>query len=131
MEVPLAQIVREQIDTHRYELLDIRAEHVLALDVLPRHHGDPFDRLLIAQAQTGQVPLVSTDSVFTHNLVGLFWQNDGCCGPKSHLGDCDRGGTPTARAAAEAHPAARTPGQATRNGPEPAVCRGERQGWRP
>ena len=73
MEVPLAQIVREQIDTHRYELLDIRAEHVLALDVLPRHHGDPFDRLLIAQAQTEQVPLVSTDSVFTHYPVGLFW----------------------------------------------------------
>ena len=73
MEVPLAQIVREQIDTRRYALLDIRAEHVLALDALPRHHGDPFDRLLIAQAQTERVPLVSTDNVFERYPVELFW----------------------------------------------------------
>lgn len=73
MDVSLAQIVREQIDTQRYELLDIRAEHVLALDVLPRHHNDPFDRLLIAQAGTEQVPLVSTDAVFKHYPVEMFW----------------------------------------------------------
>ncbi|WP_298194353.1 type II toxin-antitoxin system VapC family toxin [Metallibacterium sp.] len=73
MEVPLAQIVREQIDTRRYALLDIRAEHVLALDALPRHHGDPFDRLLVAQAQTERVPLVSTDNVFARYPVELFW----------------------------------------------------------
>jgi len=73
MEVSLEQIVREQIDTYRYELIDIRAAHVLALDALPRHHGDPFDRLLMAQAQTERVPLVSTDNVFTHYPVELFW----------------------------------------------------------
>lgn len=73
MGVSLAQIVNEQIDTQRYELLDIRAEHVLALDVLPRHHNDPFDRLLIAQASTEQVPLVSTDAVFKQYPVTLFW----------------------------------------------------------
>lgn len=73
MDVSLAQIVREQIDTHRYELLDIRVGHVLALDALPRHHNDPFDRLLIAQANTEQAPLVSTDAVFKQYPVDLFW----------------------------------------------------------
>lgn len=73
MDVSLAQIVREQIDTHRYELLDIRVEHVLALDTLPRHHNDPFDRVLIAQACTEQIPLASTDAVFKQYPAELFW----------------------------------------------------------
>lgn len=73
MQVSLEQIVREQIDTGRYELLEIRAEHVLALDTLPRHHNDPFDRLLIAQARTEQMPLVSSDAVFTDYPVQLYW----------------------------------------------------------
>jgi PIN domain nuclease of toxin-antitoxin system len=73
MDVSLAQIVREQIDTQRYELLDIRAEHVLALEALPRPHNDPFDRLLIAQAQRERMPLVSADAVFTHYPVEVFW----------------------------------------------------------
>src|SRR5690606_2619507 len=43
LDVPLTQIVREQVQGDRYRLLDIRAEHVLALDDLPRPHSDPFD----------------------------------------------------------------------------------------
>lgn len=73
MEVPLAQIVREQIDSGAYQLLDIGVAHVLALEALPRHHNDPFDRLLIAQAQVEQLPLVSADAVFAQYPVELFW----------------------------------------------------------
>ena len=36
-------------------------EHAMALRSLPLHHRDPFDRLLIAQALTEGVPLVSSD----------------------------------------------------------------------
>lgn len=73
MDVPLAQIVREQLQGDRFQLLDIRAEHVLALEDLPRHHGDPFDRLLIGQARVEGLPLVSIDSVFAQYPVELFW----------------------------------------------------------
>jgi PIN domain nuclease of toxin-antitoxin system len=38
--------------------------HTLAVAGLPRHHGDPFDRLLVAQAQQLDVPLLSADKVF-------------------------------------------------------------------
>jgi PIN domain nuclease of toxin-antitoxin system len=34
-----------------FELLPITAEHAAAVDHLPLHHHDPFDRILIAQAQ--------------------------------------------------------------------------------
>ncbi len=73
MDVSLAQIVREQLQGHRFQLLDIRVEHVLALEELPRHHGDPFDRLLIAQARIEGLPLVSIDNVFEQYPVELFW----------------------------------------------------------
>ncbi|HEX5757248.1 MAG TPA: type II toxin-antitoxin system VapC family toxin [Arenimonas sp.] len=73
LDVPLAQIVREQVQDDRYRLLDIRAEHVLALDDLPRPHSDPFDRLLIAQSRVEGLPLVSADGVFAQYPVELFW----------------------------------------------------------
>ena len=46
--------------------LGLAVEHVHALHVaeLPRHHGDPFDRLLIAQAQIERVPIVTVDDAF-------------------------------------------------------------------
>jgi PIN domain nuclease of toxin-antitoxin system len=50
LNVPLEQVVREQVDEVEFQLLDIRAPHVLELYRLARHHGDPFDRILIAHA---------------------------------------------------------------------------------
>ena len=44
--------------------LPISAEHALAAGVLPKHHKDPFDRMLIAQAQVEELTLVTRDSVF-------------------------------------------------------------------
>lgn len=45
-------------------VLPITVEHADAQAVLPHHHRDPFDRLLAAQAQVEQVPLVSSDPKF-------------------------------------------------------------------
>src|SRR5438128_7507851 len=44
-----------------FELLPISLTHATAVEVLPMHHRDPFDRLLIAQAQTEAIPIVSAD----------------------------------------------------------------------
>ena len=46
-----------------YQLMGIRIRHVGAIQGLPLHHGDPFDRLLVAQAQVEDMPIVSADSV--------------------------------------------------------------------
>jgi len=73
LSIPLAQIVREQLQGDRFQLLDIQARHVVALDELPRHHGDPFDRMMIAQARVESLPLVSVDRVFEHYPVEIFW----------------------------------------------------------
>jgi PIN domain nuclease of toxin-antitoxin system len=41
--------------------LPVTHAHALHVATLPRHHGDPFDRLLIAQSRLEDVPLVTAD----------------------------------------------------------------------
>ena len=52
--------------------LEIRAAHALAAAALPRHHGDPFDRLLIAQAQLEDLTIVTSDAAFDDYDVKLL-----------------------------------------------------------
>ena len=70
LDIPLAQIVREQLQGGGFALLDIRAAHGLALNDLPRHHGDPFDRMMIAQARAEGLPLVRTSAFTTRGAPG-------------------------------------------------------------
>src|SRR6185437_11492523 len=44
-----------------FELLPVRLQHCRALLDLPPLHGDPFDRMLVAQARSEQVPLLTRD----------------------------------------------------------------------
>lgn len=61
---PLPQIIRSQQLNNGLELLAIQPEHIYALQNLPAHHRDPFDRMLIAQANVEGIPLLSADSLF-------------------------------------------------------------------
>lgn len=44
-----------------YRMLPIEPEHAVAVESLPLHHHDPFDRLLVAQALTEPLRLISHD----------------------------------------------------------------------
>jgi PIN domain nuclease of toxin-antitoxin system len=61
---PLPEIIHSQQRDNAIELLPIRAEHIYALGELPVHHKDPFDRLLIAQARTERMHVLTADPVF-------------------------------------------------------------------
>jgi PIN domain nuclease of toxin-antitoxin system len=52
--------------------LGISAAHALAAGRLPQHHADPFDRMLIAQAQTEGLTLVTVDRRFPEYDVALL-----------------------------------------------------------
>lgn len=45
-----------------YQLLSIETEHVIAVEELPLHHRDPFDRMLVAQALIEPMRLLTHDS---------------------------------------------------------------------
>ncbi len=45
-------------------VLPVRGDHALRVATLPLHHRDPFDRMLIAQAQIENIPIVTVDRAF-------------------------------------------------------------------
>ncbi len=53
--------------------LEIKANHAWQAAKLPLHHKDPFDRMLIAQAQTEGMVIVSSDRVFHQYDVSILW----------------------------------------------------------
>jgi PIN domain nuclease of toxin-antitoxin system len=55
-----------------FDTLPITAVHALVAGRLPAHHADPFDRMLIAQAQTQRLTLISVDRHFTSYDVELL-----------------------------------------------------------
>ncbi len=54
--------LREMLIRHGYFELAVGAEHVLAIESLPPIHKDPFDRLLLAQARTEGMLLLTVDA---------------------------------------------------------------------
>ena len=57
------QQLRDGLIQNDYSELEIRSEHALAVGSLPPIHKDPFDRILIAQAQVENVTLLTTDDM--------------------------------------------------------------------
>jgi Uncharacterized protein conserved in bacteria len=55
------------------ELLSVTPDHVTAIESLPWHHRDPFDRMLIAQAKTDGLTLVTKDEAFARYEVAKAW----------------------------------------------------------
>ena len=55
------------------EILHLRQEHALRVATLPRHHRDPFDRLLVAQAQVEDIPLITRDARLRSYEVEVIW----------------------------------------------------------
>lgn len=62
LRMPMSVI--EAIEQYRFSALPITVEHASHAARLPLHHRDPFDRMLIAQAQIESLTIVSRDEVF-------------------------------------------------------------------
>ncbi len=55
------------------DLLPITPRHADRVGTLPLHHRDPFDRLLIAQAETEMLALVTADDDLTQYGIQVVW----------------------------------------------------------
>ena len=62
----------EEIEENDFIELPMTARHAVAAAALPRHHDDPFDRMLIAQAQTEGLTIVTRDREFRAYGVALL-----------------------------------------------------------
>ncbi len=57
----------------RIRVLPVELLHLADLETLPRHHGDPFDRLLICQARALGLTIVTRDRAFNDYDVPTIW----------------------------------------------------------
>jgi len=73
LDVALEELIKDQRVANGLQILPIELPHILALNDLPLHHNDPFDRLLIAQSRIEHMRLISVDGVFSRYPVDLFW----------------------------------------------------------
>ena len=55
------------------QVLAIETEYIYGLKNLPPHHNDPFDRLILVQAQIEKMKLASADKVFKSYDVDCVW----------------------------------------------------------
>ena len=69
---PLEQIIK-RLPLEFMELLPIEVSHILAIQNLPFHHKDPFDRILIAQTIAENIEIISIETIFDQYGVKRSW----------------------------------------------------------
>ena len=67
LELPTLDVSGE-IEAQGFTLLPVKSAHLRQLGELPLLHRDPFDRLLIAQARSEDLPIATSDRIFTQYL---------------------------------------------------------------
>lgn len=67
------ELLPQAVPESGLSLLPIEPRHLAAVRRLPFHHRDPFDRLLVAQAQVEGLALVSRDPRFPPYGIPLIW----------------------------------------------------------
>ena len=73
LHAPYDDFMQRGIVGNDFEILPIEPRHTSVLTTLPRHHKDPFDRLLIAQAMVEGIPLVSADAALDPYGISRLW----------------------------------------------------------
>lgn len=64
LHIPPSEFIPVLMNYERTALLPVGFSHAIRLAGLPFHHRDPFDRLLIAQAQVEDLPVMTADPRF-------------------------------------------------------------------
>ena len=76
-KLPLPELpdryVTQRMTAQGLHALPISHDHALRVYALPRHHKDPFDRLLIAQAEAEGLTVLTADAAFKEYGVKLVW----------------------------------------------------------
>jgi PIN domain nuclease of toxin-antitoxin system len=73
LAVPVKRFVVENVAANGFRMLNIDIAHAGRVETLASHHGDPFDRLLIAQALEEDIAIVTADPIFRRYGVKCIW----------------------------------------------------------
>lgn len=72
LPVPFEDFIEETL-SNNFEILGIELVHLLTLTSLPFYHRDPFDRVIISQAISEKIAIVSSDEKFSFYNVEKIW----------------------------------------------------------
>jgi PIN domain nuclease of toxin-antitoxin system len=70
---PAGPYVIRKLAENSIKTLPISIDHLLALERLPMHHRDPFDRMLIAQSMEEDWPIITADPMFKQYPIQVIW----------------------------------------------------------
>jgi len=70
---PVDKFFEDQMHLDDINFLQITLAHIARVATLPLHHRDPFDRMLVAQSLTGNIPLVSADAALDAYGINRLW----------------------------------------------------------
>lgn len=70
---PAQALLARELPRNGFGLLDIRLSHATAVEQLPPHHKDPFDRLLASQCLSESLSIISADEIFDQYDVVRLW----------------------------------------------------------
>ncbi len=67
------RFILKQLESNAIEVLPVQMSNALHVYALPDHHRDPFDRLLIAQAQLEKLPILTADPQISRYEIETVW----------------------------------------------------------
>lgn len=73
LERGLERFLKTHLSRNAFSILPVGLNHAIQLDTLPLHHRDPFDRMLIAQAQSEKMRFITNDLYVNRYDVAVFW----------------------------------------------------------
>lgn len=73
LPLPATEYIPDRLKALGHQSLPVFQHHVLQVAHLPAHHRDPFDRLLVAQAQAEELHLMTADPLLQAYDVPIFW----------------------------------------------------------
>jgi PIN domain nuclease of toxin-antitoxin system len=73
LPAPPQEYVTSRLVLHSIQSLPIISRHALQVYTLPEHHRDPFDRLLVAQGQIEDLPILTADRLFAQYDVKVIF----------------------------------------------------------
>jgi PIN domain nuclease of toxin-antitoxin system len=72
LALPANSSIRAELDVHGFQAMAIELAHAEAIAMLPPIHRDPFDRMLVAQAMTEGLTIVTADRVLSRYDVAIL-----------------------------------------------------------
>ena len=70
---PLNKLVAQECPQDNIKIIDIKSIHAIESGSLPLHHKDPFDRMIITQAITENLTVITSDKVFQKYDVAVLF----------------------------------------------------------